>query len=81
MAGSLMPTTRKTIRRAPIRRITPKAAEIFRTMLALEEQSAINSEYWKCAAALADELRLRPWQWPPYEPRLYNALMAAMAVK
>jgi hypothetical protein len=53
----------------------------FRTMLALEEQNPINDEYWKCAAALADELRLRPWEWPPYEPRLYNALMAAMAGK
>jgi hypothetical protein len=77
MAGYPMPTTRRTISRPPARRITPKAVEIFRTMLALEEQDSINSEYWNCAAALVDELRLRPWQWPPYEPKLYNALKAA----
>jgi hypothetical protein len=70
-------TNRRTTGRRPARRITPKAVEIFRRMVVLEEQDSLNEEYWDCATALTHELRLRPWEGPPYELKLYNALKAA----
>jgi hypothetical protein len=73
-----MPTNRRPPTRPPKRRITPKAVELFRRLLALEEQDAVGCpEYWDLNSALADELRLRPWEQPMYDEKLFNALMAA----
>jgi hypothetical protein len=70
-------TNRRPITRTLRRIVTPTAVEIFRRMVALEEQDDINGEYWDLAAELERELNLRPWEWPPYEPKLYDALLAA----
>jgi hypothetical protein len=72
-----MPTNRRPPTRPPKRIITPKAIELFRRLVALEEQDTIDGEYWDCNSALAAELRLRPWEMPMDEPKIYAALKAA----
>jgi uncharacterized protein (DUF2461 family) len=77
MAGSLMPTTRKTIRRAPRRHITPKATEIFRAILEIEQRSGCDlvcdtdecevcKVWWQRQVELHRELRLPLWDWPVF---------------
>jgi hypothetical protein len=75
-----MPTTRKTITRRPIRRITNRAVDLFDEMEALPQDS---DPWWKWHAELHSELRLRPWEWPAYSDydakamARYDALKAA----
>jgi hypothetical protein len=72
-----MPTNRRPPTRPPRRIITPAAIVLFRRLVALEAQDAINAEYWDLNSELHAELRLRPWEQPMEDQKIYNALTAA----
>jgi hypothetical protein len=70
-----MPTTRKTIKRSSVRRITAKALSLFDTMEELAERCSCTDvvrecdacrEWWNQHSELHHELKLRPWEWPAY---------------
>jgi hypothetical protein len=74
-----MPTNRRPPTRPPKRIITPRAIALFRRLAVLEEQEEYwnCSEYWDHHSALVFELRLRPWESPMEDDKIYSALQAA----
>jgi hypothetical protein len=71
-----MPTTRTPIGRKPMKQISAEAAEIFKQILALDEQcSCTETSYCEACHQYKDlndklrrQLRLSPGQWPTLVP-------------
>lgn len=49
-------------------RLTPRARQLIKQIKAAET----NEEWVALQSALADELRSKPWDWPPYVEKVAN---------
>jgi hypothetical protein len=73
-------TTRTPINRPPVNPITPRALAIYRQIVEADASCACEdwgcehcARFWKLQGELSNELKCRPWQWPPVIPPWISA--------